>query len=490
MKKKKKFINLYFFPLIFFLCSCQLNEEIAQIRDNIRDKLIPKTDEQFVIQKDTNQSKIKKKFAEKKIEDTELIKNNKKKENLDKNFPKYDKSEIQEKIQDEKFALVQPKLTKKKLEEIKKKRLNFVLPYKIGVLVPLTGTRSHVGEYVTNSIRLKMLDSSLNKEFLIFDTKGTPEGAKEAFLNAISKKINFFIGPVFSDSTNSIKELSDKYNVPVFSLSNDENLISSNIYITGINIREELDCIFQNLDVSSINNLGIIQYKSKSSKNINEIIRSINPEINKEFVILDNEISVEKVLRDFSKFDERKQQLNQEKIKVNNSDLSEELKNIEIKKLSVLDTYGPLPFDALIINATGNRLLEIMSLLAYYDINSSNTLIMGTSLWENFKAYDENIFEDAYFVSSKSNIKLGYDSRYQSNFDKIPNNLNYLTHDLLKLFEFIENEGDFLNAKFEGILGTTEILDNNFFSRDIYLKKYKNGKVINMGECKSMIMDI
>ena len=29
-----------------------------------------------------------------------------------------------------------------------------------------------------------------------------------------------------------------------------------------------------------------------------------------------------------------------------------------------------------------------------------------------------------------------------------------------------------------------------FFSRDIYLKKYKNGKVINMGECKSMIMDI
>ena len=236
--------------------------------------------------------------------------------------------------------------------------------------------------------------------------------------------------------------------------------------------------------------MGIIQYKSKSSKNINEIISSINPEINKEFVILDNEISVEKVLKDFSKFDERKQQLNQEKIKVNNSDLSEELKNIEIKKLSVLDTYGPLPFDALIINATGNRLLEIMSLLAYYDINSSNTLIMGTSLWENFKAYDENIFEDAYFVSSKSNKKLGYDSRYQSNFDKIPNNLNYLTHDLLKLFEFIENEGDFLNAKFEGILGTTEILDNNFFSRDIYLKKYKNGKVINMGECKSMIMDI
>ena len=74
-----------------------------------------------------------------------------------------------------------------------------------------------------------MLDSSLNKEFMIFDTKGTPEGAKEAFLNAISKKINF-IGPVFSDSTNSIKELSDKYNAPVFSLSNDENLISSNIY--------------------------------------------------------------------------------------------------------------------------------------------------------------------------------------------------------------------------------------------------------------------
>ena len=61
------------------MSGCQLNEEIAQIRDEIRDKLIPKTDEQYVIQKDTNQSKIKKKFAEKTTEDTELIKNNKKK---------------------------------------------------------------------------------------------------------------------------------------------------------------------------------------------------------------------------------------------------------------------------------------------------------------------------------------------------------------------------------------------------------------------------
>ena len=180
--------------------------------------------------------------------------------------------------------------------------------------------------------------------------------------------------------------------------------------------------------------------------------------------------------------------LENEMSRVENEELEE--KDIVLKRLSKLNTFGELPYDYLVVGESGNRLIEILSLLSFYDINSSNTLIMGTSLWENFKAYDENIFEDAYFVSSKSNIKLGYDSRYQSNFDKIPNNLNYLTHDLLKLFEFIENEGDFLNAKFEGILGTTEILDNNFFSRDIYLKKYKNGKVINMGECKSMIMDI
>ena len=487
---KNFFLKSYLLALVFLMYGCQLNQEIAEIRDNIREKLIPSNDDQYVIKNEEKQSKTKKELNENNKEEIELIKKDKKTENIEKKFLKYDNSENQEIIQDEKFALVQPKLTQKKLEEIKKKKLNFVLPNKIGVLLPMTGTRSHVGRYVTNSIRLKILDSSLNKEFMIFDTKGTPEGTKEAFLNAISKKINLFIGPVFSDSTNSIKELSDKYNIPVFSLSNNENLISSNLYITGINIREELDCIFRNLNGSEINNLGIIQYKSKSSQNINQIIRSIDPEINKEFVVLDNNMSVEKVLKDFSKFDERQQQLNQEKIRVNNSDLSEELKNIEIKKLSVLDTYGELPFDALIINATGNRLLEIMSLLAYYDINSSNTLIIGTSIWENFKSYEENIFEDAYFVSSKSKKRFGYDSKYQSNFDTTPNNLNYLTHDLLKLFELIEDEGKFLSIKFEGILGTTEILDNNSFSRDIYLKKYKNGKVINIGECKNIVLGI
>ena len=75
-------------------------------------------------------------------------------------------------------------------------------------------------------------------------------------------------------------------------------------------------------------------------------------------------------------------------------------------------------------------------------------LVYGKTLKHMMK-----IFLKTHILSQASQTKIRIRLRYQSNFDKIPNNLNYLTHDLLKLFEFIENEGDFLNAKFEGILG-------------------------------------
>ena len=40
-----------------------------------------------------------------------------------------------------------------------------------------------------------------------------------------------------------------------------------------------------------------------------------------------------------------------------------------IKKLEKLETFGEKPFDSLIIGESGNDLIEILALLAFYDIN-------------------------------------------------------------------------------------------------------------------------
>ena len=49
--------------LVFLLCSCQLNEEITELRDNIRDTLTLKsnTNEEYIIKEKTKESRAKEK---------------------------------------------------------------------------------------------------------------------------------------------------------------------------------------------------------------------------------------------------------------------------------------------------------------------------------------------------------------------------------------------------------------------------------------------
>ena len=81
-----------------------------------------------------------------------------------------------------------------------------------------------------------------------------------------------------------------------------------------------------------------------------------------------------------------------------------------------------------------------MSILAYYDINSTNTKIIGTSIWDGFENYRENIFDGTFFVSSKSRKKDDYDLVYLKNFKIQPNNLNYLTNDILQYIEELQRK--------------------------------------------------
>ena len=114
--------------LVFLLCSCQLNEEITELRDNIRDTLTLKsnTNEEYIIKEKTKESRAKEKkekIENKKKPLTEVTKN--KSYQIDKNIVDINKATNvnDQKFSDEELALLQPKLNKRQLEKFKKKSL-------------------------------------------------------------------------------------------------------------------------------------------------------------------------------------------------------------------------------------------------------------------------------------------------------------------------------------------------------------------------------
>ena len=184
----------------------------------------------------------------------------------------------------------------------------------------------------------------------------------------------------------------------------------------------------------------------------------------------------DKEIKKISRFKERKTQLENEIKKIkNNTDLDEEYKKSEIKSLERMLTLGS-PFDSIIIASEGNRLLEILSHLAFYDINSENSNIYGTSLWEDTNKKD-NLFKGTYYTSSIKYKDEEFFQNFRNVFSKDPLSFNYHMHDLLDLVENykIMSEKEKKDTVFSGDFSKSKI-QSGFLQREIYLKRIKKNR--------------
>ena len=352
----------------------------------------------------------------------------------------------------------------------------------VGLLLPLTGEKSAAGNLVINSLRYSMLLRPNQLNFKIFDTKGTPRGAVSAAEQGITNNVKTFIGPIFSDETREVKEhFKNKKRLTFFSLSPDLNNVSENIIVSGQNPNDQISCITKHIAKNDSKDVLLIHHADKYGYVIrNSFLNYVNDfgmmGVNIDFFEVDENTDLNDNIKKISRFNERKMQLENEIMKIkNNKDLDEEFKNSEIKSLERMLTLGS-PFDSIIIASEGDRLLEILSHLAFYDINSENSNIYGTSLWEDTNKKD-NLFKGTYYASSLKYKDDEFIQNFKNVFSKDPMSFNYHMHDLLDLVESykIMSEKDKTNAVFNGEFTKSKI-KSGFLQREIYLKRIKKNK--------------
>jgi ABC-type branched-subunit amino acid transport system substrate-binding protein len=121
---------------------------------------------------------------------------------------------------------------------------------KIGLLVPLTGQNSEIGQSIIKSTRLAVNQiNSLSIEIIPKDTASNPEitlrSANE--LNKLGVKI--VIGPVFNKNLIYLDELKE---LTFLSLTNKDDNDSKNIINAGINATSQLNAIKKFIELNKI----------------------------------------------------------------------------------------------------------------------------------------------------------------------------------------------------------------------------------------------
>ena len=121
---------------------------------------------------------------------------------------------------------------------------------RVGLLVPLTGKNSEIGQSIIKSVRLAI--NKINNpliEIIPKDTGSSPEITLRAAKELADSGVKIIIGPVFNESLIYLDELNE---ITFLALTNKNNNFSKNIINAGINATSQLNAIKKFIKINEI----------------------------------------------------------------------------------------------------------------------------------------------------------------------------------------------------------------------------------------------
>ena len=354
---------------------------------------------------------------------------------------------------------------------------------RIGLVVPLSGEYSTIGDSIIKSTRLALNKINDEKfEIVPGDSKANPIDALKASKALYDQGIKIIIGPVFNESTKYLDELND---VTFISLTNKIYGNPPNVISAGVNAISQLQTIDKFRNLNEIERTIILIPKSDYRKEVEQAIKKTKLKLkDKYFYDMDPTLltsQIEKVTR----YPERKQNLLNEIERIENSSLINKEKKLE--ELNKKDTLGGINFDSVIIADFGESLKSVATSLLYTDVSSKRISYITLNQWFDNSLLKENSLQPIYFPSiNKENFEL-FKVEYNNAYKKKANQLSFLSYDLVGLVYFLIYSNNFdqdkkifyEKNKFKGKIGIFEI-DKNTITHQLNFYSINDEKFIKI----------
>ena len=337
---------------------------------------------------------------------------------------------------------------------------------KIGLLVPITGQHSEIGKSIIKSVRLAInkIDNPLI-EILPRDTQSNPlitlRKAKE--LNEIGVKI--IIGPVFNKNLIYLDEIKD---VIFLSLTNKIINNPKNIISTGINSESQFNSISKFQKINEIKKTIILIPKENYKEEIEKAIQQSKIKVNKVHYYESDPTKLTNQIEEITKYFQRKQNLENEIKRLEKSNKPN--KKREIEDLKKLDTLGKVDFDAIIISDFDESLKSITTSLLYTDVSPKDVYFITLNQWFDESLLKETSSQPIYFPSINKENYDYFIKTYHETFNEYPNQLSFLSYDLIGLVYYLIVKNNFVVSK-------KMFLKKNMFKGKIGIFDIKNNKI-------------
>ena len=335
---------------------------------------------------------------------------------------------------------------------------------KIGLLIPLSGDYSEMGQSIIKATKLAIdkIDNPLI-EILPRDTKSNPTVTLRSAKELSQLGVKIIIGPVFNDNLIYLDELKG---VTFLSLTNKDNHNSKKIISAGINATSQLKAIQKFIELNEIKKTIFLTPNAKYKDEIEKAISVSRIKIMKNYIYDLDPTKLTKQIETITNFKRRKQNLKDEIKRLEKS--NENNKERSIENLKKRDTLGSVKFDSVIIADFDESLKSVTTSLLYTDISPKEKYFITLNQWFDESLLKETSLQPIYFPSINKENYEDFKLEYFKKFKQYPNQLSFLSFDLVGLVYYLILQNDFnMNEKiftkktmFKGKIGIFEIKNN------------------------------
>ncbi len=145
---------------------------------------------------------------------------------------------------------------------------------RVGVLLPLSGSRAETGRELFRAIEMALFDADSDRiELLPRDTAGDAGTARSAFLELVGDGVGLVIGPLFAWTTEAVVPAGAEHGVPILALSNDVSVADRDAWMLGVHPRGEVRRILRHAAAAPDRRIGLIAPASEYGDEVAEAYR-------------------------------------------------------------------------------------------------------------------------------------------------------------------------------------------------------------------------
>ena len=353
---------------------------------------------------------------------------------------------------------------------------------KIGLLVPLTGNDKDLGEQIIKSTRMALKDLNTNNiEVYIKDTNSNPDKTIKSAIEFKEIGIKIVIGPIFYKSLSNLDEINE---ITFLSLTNKTLKLPSNVVSVGINALSQLTAIKKFIESNEIKKTIFLTPNLGYEDEIKRAIKRSKINLSKYYVYNTEPTKLTAQIEKITNYKRRKQNLEDEIKRVENSDLDDKEKQLE--KLNKRYTIGNVNFDSVIISDFDESLKSVITSLLYTDVSPKNKNIITFNQWFDESLLNEISIQPIYYPSiNKKNLE-DFKKKFINEFNESPNYLSLLSYDLVGLIYYLSKKNQLSSGDsfslfkkkntFKGKIGIFDI-ENNKINHKLNFYKVEDGKL-------------